>query len=154
MDDVIYLTGYFLLLHNCVSRSKQINLSTNMALALPNSYSVPCKKEKRIVVSGRQRDRFSVPEMTFRWMLVCLCVNRSESPKDRRAGWARYCMSSYVTEAALRGGKKMLFFPHCYNESRAGWSKGHGDDFKGRIHSTGCAYKSLPKFSALQSSWY
>lgn len=89
-----------------------------------------------------------MPEMTFRWMLVCLCVNRSKSPKDRWAGRARYCISSYVTEAALRG-EKNAGFPHCYNDSP------QSDDLKGLemiLKGESTVLAMLPKFSALQSS--
>lgn len=85
---------------------------------------------KRSAIFARQKDCSSVPELTFRWMSVCLCVSRSRSPKDSRAGWARRGRSSYLTEAVLRA-EKCCFSPFLRWLSRVRGFKGRGRDFKG-----------------------
>lgn len=85
---------------------------------------------KRSAIFARQKDCSPVPELTFRWMSVCLCVSRSRSPKDSRAGWARRGRSSYLTEAVLRA-EKCCFSPFLRWLSWVRGFKGRGHDFKG-----------------------
>lgn len=85
---------------------------------------------KRSAIFARQKDCSSAPELTFRWMSVCLCVSRSRSPKDSWAGWARRGRSSYLTEAVLRA-EKCCFSPFLWWLSWVRGFKGRGRDFKG-----------------------
>lgn len=85
---------------------------------------------KRSAIFARQKDCSSAPELTFRWMSVCLCVSRSQSPKDSRAGWARRGQSSYLTGAVLRA-EKCCFSPFLWWLSWVRGFKGRGRDFKG-----------------------
>lgn len=85
---------------------------------------------KRSAIFARQKDCSSAPELAFRWMSVCLCVSRSRSPKDSRAGWARRGRSSYLTEAVLRA-EKCCFSLFLWWLSWVRGFKGRGRDFKG-----------------------